>query len=667
MYMHKKLFLITLLAVTVCVLAGFSGFMHVMAADTTKPAINLFMNGNDEPPYYIVYGSGGDNELTADASDDTGITKVEFYVDDILYATDTTTPYGITWDVAADTMSEGKHTVSALAYDAAGNLGFDDFAQSFDTAYFLNYTCSGSVALICEDFQTDDGEANFTTAGGEWVMGGSIYYLLSADSVTSGNGNLSIHNTAVPNDFTLRAQAEANGTGPDLDFSIIWGYQDANNYYYASFSEVNSTESNGIFRISSGTITELADFSTTIQENVPYKVKVEKTGSNYRIYRNGISMASVNDAAFSNGKVGFGSRDDDQSFYFTTLESGTPPAYTAPPVDTISPTAILTAPVDNATVSGSVPVKWGHVDNIAGSGNAPAISSRQVLLDGTPLTLTSSNSVNWDSKTIANGTHTVTLNATDAAGNTGTNSITINVDNDTTPPVAAISAPSNNSRLSGNIVISANATDNVGVTKVEFYRGATKLGEDTSSPYSYSWNTGATNDGPYLLTAKAYDSANNITTSAGINITVNNNRVIVHRLYNPVTYIHLWTTTQADIDAATQHGGYRYEGIAFFTPPDSAQGIVLVHRLYNPRTYLHLWSTTQEDIDAATQQAGYYYEGIAYHSASSSATGAVPVHRLYNPKTYIHFWTTSQVDIDVATQQAGYYYEGIAYYAFTIP
>lgn len=93
---------------------------------------------------------------------------------------------------------------------------------------------------------------------------------------------------------------------------------------------------------------------------------------------------------------------------------------------------------------------------------------------------------------------------------------------DTTSPTTSLTAPTNGSTVSGTVNISANASDNVGVNKVEFYRGSTKLGEDTSSPYSYSWNTATVSNGSYSLTAKAYDAAGNAGSSAAVTANVSN-------------------------------------------------------------------------------------------------------------------------------------------------
>ncbi|NLR62768.1 T9SS type A sorting domain-containing protein [Chitinophaga varians] len=89
------------------------------------------------------------------------------------------------------------------------------------------------------------------------------------------------------------------------------------------------------------------------------------------------------------------------------------------------------------------------------------------------------------------------------------------------PPTVSITAPANNTAYTApaSVTINADAADSDGtVKKVEFFNGSTKLGEDTTSPYSYTWNNVAA--GSYALTAKATDNGNNSTTSSTVNITV---------------------------------------------------------------------------------------------------------------------------------------------------
>jgi hypothetical protein len=94
---------------------------------------------------------------------------------------------------------------------------------------------------------------------------------------------------------------------------------------------------------------------------------------------------------------------------------------------------------------------------------------------------------------------------------------------DTSPPTAVITAPAANAIVSGTLTVSATATDDVGVTGVQFLVNGGPLGvEDTTAAYSVSVPTTAANNGTYTLTARARDAAGNTTTSAPVTITIDN-------------------------------------------------------------------------------------------------------------------------------------------------
>ena len=94
---------------------------------------------------------------------------------------------------------------------------------------------------------------------------------------------------------------------------------------------------------------------------------------------------------------------------------------------------------------------------------------------------------------------------------------------DTTVPSVAITGPTNGATVSSTFTVSATASDNVGVAGVQFKLDGQNLGaEDTSSPYSVSWNTTSVPNGLHALTATARDAAGNTTTSSSVSITVNN-------------------------------------------------------------------------------------------------------------------------------------------------
>ncbi|MCM2303761.1 MAG: Ig-like domain-containing protein [Elusimicrobia bacterium] len=94
---------------------------------------------------------------------------------------------------------------------------------------------------------------------------------------------------------------------------------------------------------------------------------------------------------------------------------------------------------------------------------------------------------------------------------------------DTAAPVVSLTAPASGAAVSGTVAVSASASDNVAVAGVQFLLDGAALGaEDTSAPYSASWNTTAAADGPHILAASARDASGNKATSAAATVTVKN-------------------------------------------------------------------------------------------------------------------------------------------------
>ena len=80
------------------------------ASDTTPPTVSASETG-----------SSGTISFAATASDANGVSKVEFYVDGALQATDTASPWAATLD--STTLANGTHSLTAKAYDPSGNVG----------------------------------------------------------------------------------------------------------------------------------------------------------------------------------------------------------------------------------------------------------------------------------------------------------------------------------------------------------------------------------------------------------------------------------------------------------------------------------------------------------------------------------------------------------------
>src|SRR5579862_7270649 len=191
--------------------------------------------------------------------------------------------------------------------------------------------------------------------------------------------------------------------------------------------------------------------------------------------------------------------------------------------DTTPPTVSMSAPANGSTVSSTVTVSASASDNVA-------VASVQFQLDnvnvGTADTA-SPYTYSWDTTKSTNGTHTLRAIATDTSNNSTTSSSVIvtvnNAAKDTTPPTVSMTAPANGATVSGTVAVSANASDNVAVANVQFQLDNVNVGTaDTTSPYTYSWDTTKSTNGTHTLRAIATDTSNNSTTSASVSVTVNN-------------------------------------------------------------------------------------------------------------------------------------------------
>jgi len=187
--------------------------------------------------------------------------------------------------------------------------------------------------------------------------------------------------------------------------------------------------------------------------------------------------------------------------------------------DTTAPTVTISSPVAGATVAGTITVSASASDNVG-------VVGVQFQLDGASLgteDTAAPYSIAWDTTSVANGSHTLTARARDAAGNLATSTaVVVTVSNDTTPPTVAITSPSDGMTVSGAITVTASATDAGGVTLVQFLVDGVELGRDTAAPYEAAFDTRAVPNGTHTLQARAQDTAGNIGSSAVVSVTVAN-------------------------------------------------------------------------------------------------------------------------------------------------
>jgi len=87
---------------------------------------------------------------------------------------------------------------------------------------------------------------------------------------------------------------------------------------------------------------------------------------------------------------------------------------------------------------------------------------------------------------------------------------------DNTPPQARISYPLANAKIkpiNGQVTLSAEVSDQVGISRVEWWLDGKKIAERTAAPYTILW---ASTRGNHALQVKAWDTAGNLANSETI-------------------------------------------------------------------------------------------------------------------------------------------------------
>ena len=176
--------------------------------------------------------------------------------------------------------SSGRVGVGSIN-DAAS---FDDFEAKMIPP--LLPFCSGSTAIICEDFTS--GAGGFATSGGTWGISGGRYTLSApATGGPTGASTRAIHSTAVSGDFTAQGSFRPTPSSTTAnDVALIFAYASATNYWYVSLAENNSSGNHGIFRVANGVQTQVVDFSSThrISDGTSYALRLQRTGNLLRVF-----------------------------------------------------------------------------------------------------------------------------------------------------------------------------------------------------------------------------------------------------------------------------------------------------------------------------------------------------------------------------------------------
>lgn len=193
----------------------------------------------------------------------------------------------------------------------------------------------------------------------------------------------------------------------------------------------------------------------------------------------------------------------------------------------VGPHLKLTSPARNATLSGTVNLSGWAMDfsgvesvTFGIDGELVQVSSYRYglsnadacrLPDGFPHSACNPNSgfsAQLDTRSIANGLHTLEVVAYDIHGWTSSIEVPIVVDNcgDEVRPTISVASHTDGEWVTGTESVTPNASDDVGVVRVKFYIDGVVRRNDSKLPFLFDWDTTTETPGPHTLQLRAYDA-----------------------------------------------------------------------------------------------------------------------------------------------------------------
>jgi hypothetical protein len=420
-----------------------------------------------------------------------------------------------------------------------------------------NYFLKGSYGIV-----------NWDNPVSNWNIHHNVFYALGGvypgdvlRSQVSGLHKVNFYNNTIEfsGDKTINVVGIYGGSSENVSMvnNLFINNNTAYSYYPNSLirrengATLNSlaVKNNMFHKLPIGTV------SGTYSGNFSGDPKISKTGTRPDHYYYPLSGSPLIDRGLNVALAFLGLAPDIGAYEFTST------------LINLKPQVTLTSPSNNTTVAPGTTVSL-----IAAASDLDGNVTKVEFFQGATKLAEDSNSpytYSWDPPA---GSYSVTAKATDNLGaTTVSGAIAITVQDQNQAPVAAILTPKNNAKFKtgSTIAITASAVDQDGaVAKVEFFNGENKIGEDSSSPYSFDWADAPA--GTHSLTVKAID--NNGATSVSSAVTVRVADVIKVGLYAPDATLQGNMTLTADITAS--RGKYfampSGSGTNFYIPPPSS-------------------------------------------------------------------------------------------------
>jgi hypothetical protein len=174
-----------------------------------------------------------------------------------------------------------------------------------------------------------------------------------------------------------------------------------------------------------------------------------------------------------------------------------------------APQVTVFAPLPETTVAGAILLR-STLEAVAGR----SITTLDFSVDGQAVGSRTAPpwEVDWNSRAVANGPHSLSATATDSFGATSTVVVDFNTDNDFTGPSIVLGSPLEGALVRQTASIEGSASDDRGAFTLELRVDGVLLVSSSTSPFSTPWDSASATDGPHTIVISATDSAGNVTT-----------------------------------------------------------------------------------------------------------------------------------------------------------
>jgi len=169
--------------------------------------------------------------------DNTGILKVDFYIDNTMMVSDTTSPYDYEWNTT--TVSEGSHTIKVVSHDTKENFVESEFSVTVDneskkpskpTLNKISYNFENNVFKITWGQNTDDDFKSYTLyeSESEDMSGKSEKFTTTNNSIISYDLSINIdlvryYQLVVEDKWGLTNVSDVRKGSSWVVFSIMFG------------------------------------------------------------------------------------------------------------------------------------------------------------------------------------------------------------------------------------------------------------------------------------------------------------------------------------------------------------------------------------------------------------------------------------------------------------